>query len=325
MIKLHHKRVNLDPAHLCSISKMRLNRTLMKRSNKLCVCIRYYPAAVVRLNHKPANSAVLKKRQQNKALLCYHLWCRYQIRGPDCPPRANPRQYCLLCLLLELRRAAVLEPNDTTPLFLGEIFAKLRPVRSCSDWRNTPCFRCPFVILFALHSKIDSMRLSSTVFAGQNAREWLLASCLIGPRPCLLAPWRRPRSNYGKLSACHRVDHPHCPHHRSGGRRRPHSCTALTFATRHFSRFPFAWRRRFRHCSDSVCNTLTLQEMVAPHASRSRGAGNIAVTSGQVQREARCCGRLICRSRYRHVGRLGHHSCSSHWAPLPPSERSLVS
>ena len=35
--------------------------------------------------------------------------------------------------------------------------------------------------------------------------------------------------------ACHRVDHPSCPH-----RRRPHSCTAFAVATRHFSRFPFA-------------------------------------------------------------------------------------
>ena len=32
--------------------------------------------------------------------------------------------------------------------------------------------------------------------------------------------------------ACHRVDHPSCPHRCSGGRRRPHACTAFAVATR---------------------------------------------------------------------------------------------
>ena len=39
--------------------------------------------------------------------------------------------------------------------------------------------------------------------------------------------------------ACHRIDHPSCPHRCSGGRRLPHSCMAFAVATQHFSCFPF--------------------------------------------------------------------------------------
>ena len=59
------------------------------------------------------------------------------------------------------------------------------------------------------------------------------------------------------------------PHRRGRGRRRPHSCTAFAVATRHFSRFRFARRRRFRRWPDSVrvCDMLMGQGVVAPHAS----------------------------------------------------------
>ena len=46
------------------------------------------------------------------------------------------------------------------------------------------------------------------------------------------------------------------------GRRQPHSCLAFTVATRHFSCFPFARRRRLRRCADSVCDKLTRQGTV---------------------------------------------------------------
>ena len=65
-------------------------------------------------------------------------------------------------------------------------------------------------------SKIHLVWPSSTAMARQDC------SCLIVPRQRLRAPWRRPHRSCRKLCACHRVDHPPCPHRRSCGRRRPH-------------------------------------------------------------------------------------------------------
>ena len=77
-------------------------------------------------------------------------------------------------------------------------------------------------------------------------------SCLIGPRQRLRSSGRLPRRRCRKRFACHRCDRPSCPHCRSSGWRRPHSYIAVPVATLHFSRIPFAWRRRFRLCRDSV-------------------------------------------------------------------------
>ena len=90
---------------------------------------------------------------------------------------------------------------------------------------------------------------------------------------------------------CLSLRHISYPHRRGGGRRRPHSCTAFAVAARHFGRFPFARRRRFRRCSDSVCDTLTGQRAVALHVSGSRGAGGTGAGAArgspcQVRREA---------------------------------------
>ena len=89
-------------------------------------------------------------------------------------------------------------------------------------------------------------------------------SCLIGPRQGLSASGRLPRRRCRKLFACHRFDHPPCLHRRSSGKTRfnprfnarsnsgsqfqlLHLCVnldvyhvAVTVATPHFSRFPFA-------------------------------------------------------------------------------------
>ena len=58
-----------------------------------------------------------------------------------------------------------MEPN------LGENFANLLLVWYGSDWC---AFRSPSATMFALHSKIYLVLLSLTLFAGQNATEWLL-------------------------------------------------------------------------------------------------------------------------------------------------------
>ena len=68
---------------------------------------------------------------------------------------------------------------------------------------------------------------------------------------------RRPWRCCEKLCACNRVDHRPCPHRRSSGQRRLHSYTALTITNRLFRGFTFARRRRFRYCTDSVCDSLT--------------------------------------------------------------------
>ena len=55
---------------------------------------------------------------------------------------------------------------------------------------------------------------------------------------------------WGRSYACHRVDHPSCPHLCRGGRRQLHSSTAFAVTARHFSRFSFARSRRLRRCAD---------------------------------------------------------------------------
>ena len=99
-----------------------------------------------------------------------------------------------------------------------------------------------------------------------------------------------PQRRSEKVCACHRIDHRLCSHRHSDGRKRPHSCTAKTIATRHFSRFPFAQHRRFRLSPDRVCDTLTGQGLVASHAFGSRvdcstGTGTARGGPGVVQRE----------------------------------------
>ena len=89
---------------------------------------------------------------------------------------------------------------------------------------------------------------------------------------------------------CLSLRHISYPHRRGGGRRRPHSCTAFAVAARHFGRFPFARRRRFRRCSDSVCDTLTGQggprSMFPDHAELAAPAGAARGSPFQVRREA---------------------------------------
>ena len=60
---------NPDSAHLCSICKMRLNRTLMERSIKwsFCLGLPSSSSSLTEIKQKPANSVGIKKRQQNKA------------------------------------------------------------------------------------------------------------------------------------------------------------------------------------------------------------------------------------------------------------------
>ena len=192
-------------------------------------------------------------------------------------------------------------------------------------------FRCPFATMLALHSKICSVRPSSTLFAGQNAIEWLLphrpetapprsvtaASAPLRGAPCLSL---RQSSSF--------------PYRRSSGRRRPHAYTVLTVATR----YPF------RRCPDGVCNTLTGHRVVVPRASRSCGAGGTGAGAarggpGEVRREAhpsipisprrstvaptaaavdcgtvlaRCGRRLVSRSQYRSARSTVAPSCSRH-------------
>ena len=122
-----------------------------------------------------------------------------------------------------------------------------------------------------LHSKICSFWPSSTAIARQ------IGSCLIVPRQRLRAPWRRPHRSCGKLSnsACHRVDHPPCAHHRSSEWRRPHPkgvCTALQ-SRLDISAAPLSSVPTVSSGPDTVSDTLTGQGVVPPNASRSRGAG----------------------------------------------------
>ena len=104
------------------------------------------------------------------------------------------------------------------------------------------------------------------------------------------------------LCTFHRTYHPSCSHLHRAVRRRPHSCTTFAVAARHFSRFPFARRLRFRCCPDSVYDTLTGQRVVAAQVSGSRvacGIGAAAARGGarEVAR-ARRAERLMRRSRY---------------------------
>ena len=85
------------------------------------------------LQYKLANRAGFKKIQHKKRVAALLLGqCSYQIQGSAFPPRTDSRQHGLLCLVLELWRAtgtkghqSFLEPKDTQPFFLGEIFANL--------------------------------------------------------------------------------------------------------------------------------------------------------------------------------------------------------
>ena len=124
-----------------------------------------------------------------------------------------------------------------------------------------------------------------------------------------------------------------CLHRRSSGWRRPQSYTALTVATRHFSRFPFTSRRLLRRCPDSVCNMLLRLGTGGGRApcfritrswrhrsrrsamlSRRGAAGGLSVdpdTAAQVH----CASTVpdcLCRPTSRASARLS-------WGPSPPS------
>ena len=89
-------------------------------------------------------------------------------------------------------------------------------------------------------------------------RSVFLAGWLLPHRPCA-APLRLVTAvlrRCAKLFACHRVDHPPCPHCRSSSFLhgvRGRDWTLLISARR----FPFARGRRCLRCADSVCDTLT--------------------------------------------------------------------
>ena len=109
--------------------------------------------------------------------------------------------------------------------------------------------------------------------------------------------------------------------------------TALTVATRHFSGLPFARRRRFRCCSDSVCDTLTGRriQVVAPkgrsrcshpHGPKIPAPGIRAVPAQAVEPARPChphacyaCPQLRCKSA----------GCVRTAAPATPGERPLSS
>ena len=79
-----------------------------------------------------------------------------------------------------------------------------------------------------------------------------------------------------------------------------------------------ATQHPFCCCPDVVCNTLTGQQVVVPHTSRSCWAGG--TWEGTVWGGQGYCGRrLISWSQYLSAGHLWDVSCSPHWAPLPPS------
>ena len=190
--------------------------------------------------------------------------CRCQLRGQACLLLTDSRQQRLLCLLVYRRRSLSTVVDQGTP------FANLRPIRFGSDWRafhvhlrqcllGFQWFKdmfCLIVLDCIWWAEYQSMSPASSAW---HSTSTLRDGCLSG-----------------KLFACHCVDHRPCPHRCSSGQRRPYSYTALTVASQHFRRFPFARRRRLRCCSDSVCDTLTGQGVVgagrAP-CSRPRRAG----------------------------------------------------
>ena len=155
--------------------------------------------------------------------------------------------------------------------------------------------------MFALHSKKYLVRQFLTLFAGQNAREWLLPHLSETALPRSVTATSAPLLEAQRLSSRQSSSFPYC---RSSGRTLPHSYTVLIVATRH----------QFRRCPDGVCNTLTGQRVVVPHASGS-------------------CFRIMRSWRYRSrrsarrtgqgaaggssvdpdtAGRLWHPSCSPH-------------
>ena len=79
---------------------------------------------------------------------------------------------------------------------------------------------------------------------------------------------------WGQSYACHRVDHPSCPHRCSGGRRRPHSCTACTVATRHFSLFPLA-------CCRLLCRS-RLPWQCLRYADEAKDVPNAAISAARL-------------------------------------------
>ena len=112
----------------------------------------------------------------------------------------------------------------------------------------------------------DNITYSATCW---SFGEQQFGSCLIGPRPRLRAPLLEAL----RLSLRQSSSFPSC------GRRRPHSFTVLTVATRH----------PFRRCPDSVCDTLTGHRVVRAHAScgaGGTGAGAARGGPGKMRREA---------------------------------------
>ena len=111
------------------------------------------------------------------------------------------------------------------------------------------------------------------------------------------------------------------------GRRRPHSCTAFTVATRQFSRFSFAWRQRLRRCADSVCDTLTRQGTVqmqpsARAAARPVYPRSLLLVDAQhlLKRSSRPSSRLLCLSLCRLCPK-GRSPPRLPYDPSPPSQQ----
>ena len=221
----------------------------------------------------------------------------------------STHRFTTTLLFQPLARAFVsnnLEPNlpmDTKPFFLEENFANPRFVRIWSDLRAFDLHLWQCLLGLEGHSKIFSVRPSSTAIAGQNTGQTRnTRECLIAPRQHIRAPWRLIRRRHGIIrysepvivSVSKILLEGSFPYRRGGG-----LILALHWhLSGKLSRFPFARHRRFRPCFDIVCDTLTGRGVVKNHdASRSCGSGG----TGAAQREAnqaRCCRRLISRSRH---------------------------
>ena len=131
--------------------------------------------------------------------------------GPACPPRTDSRQHCLVCLMLQ--------PND--------FFFR----RNCRQ----PSLRSALMGALSMPICYNVCLTFKDTFSLTLLRGVFLAGWLLPHRPCAAPPrlLTAVLRCCAKLFACHRVDHPPCPHRRSGGQRWQNSCTAFAVANGH--------------------------------------------------------------------------------------------